>query len=70
MMFNISIKEASKMRYMGEKIKACYKAPNGVPFVKYFMRKSELEEFNKKASLAGSSLVCVMELAGGESKLV
>lgn len=63
---HITLKESREMKYMGYTYKAQYKSPRGIPFTKYFIKKAEMDDFNKKAKEAGSTFLGAIAIKEGE----
>ena len=49
------------MRRMGYTVKAMYETAKGIPFLKYFMDKAEMDRFTANAEEEGSRLVAWAE---------
>lgn len=54
---HLTIKDTAKMRRMGYTVKAMYETAKGIPFLKYFMDKAEMDRFTANAEEEGSRLV-------------
>ena len=50
---HLTIKDTAKMRRMGYTVKAMYETAKGIPFLKYFMDKAEMDRFTRKCGRRG-----------------
>ena len=62
---HLTIKDTAKMRRMGYTVKAMYETAKGIPFLKYFMDKAEMDRFTANAEEEGSRLVAWAERGAG-----
>ena len=46
---HLTIKDTAKMRRMGYTVKAMYETAKGIPFLKYFTDKAEMDGFTANA---------------------
>ena len=54
---HLTMKDTVKMRRMGSTVKAMYETAKGIPFIKYFVDKAEMDGFTVNAEEEGSRLV-------------
>ncbi len=54
---HLTMKDTVKMRRMGYTVKAMYETAKGIPFIKYFVDKAEMDGFTVNAEEEGSRLV-------------
>ena len=54
---HLTMKDTVKMSRMGYTVKAMYETAKGIPFIKYFVDKAEMDGFTVNAEEEGSRLV-------------
>ena len=63
---HLTIKDTAKMRRMGYTVKAMYETAKGIPFLKYFTDKAEMDGFTANAEEEDSYII-ILNL-GDQSK--